>query len=69
MELKELALKILSNLKYESTLSGLTILLGLIGAKLAPEYIEHIATAVMAIVGALKLFLSDADAAAKDAEK
>jgi hypothetical protein len=60
---KALILKAISNLRYESTLSGLTLLVGLVGAKLAPEQLPAIATAVVAIVGLLKTFLSDADVA------
>lgn len=67
--MKDLILKILSNLKYESTLSGLVILLGVVGVVLKPELQEAIATAAMAVVGIIKVLLSDADAAAKDSEK
>ena len=67
--MKALLLKLLANLKYESTLSGLTILAGLVGAKLAPEHIDAIATAVVALVGVIKTFMSDADAAASEKKK
>lgn len=63
--MKELVLKALSNLRYESTLSGLTILLGLAGVTFAPELKEAIATAVVGLVGVIKLFLSDADVVEK----
>lgn len=59
--MKPLLLKLIANLKYESTLSGLTILAGLLGASLAPEKAQAIATATVALVGVLKLFLSDSD--------
>lgn len=67
--MKALILKALSNLKYESTLSGLAVLLGLVGAKLAPELQEAIATAVIGVVGVVKLLMSDADAAEADKKK
>lgn len=67
--MKELFLKLLSNLKYESTLSGLTLLAGVVGIALKPELIEAITTGVLAVVGIIKVLLSDADAAAKDAAK
>lgn len=63
--MKALLLKILANLKYESTLSGITILAGLVGATLAPEKAQAIATAAVAVVGVLKLLLSDSDVAPK----
>ena len=61
--MKALILKALANLKYESTLSGLTLLAGLAGMYIAPDQIAAIATVVMAVVGLLKTFMSDADAA------
>lgn len=67
--MKALFLKLLSNLKYESTLSGLTLLAGVIGVSLAPEMKEAIATIVVTVVGIIKTFMSDTDAAAKDAAK
>lgn len=67
--MKALLLKLLNSLRYESTLSGLTILAGLVGASIAPDLQEAIATAVVGVVGVLKLFLSDADAAAAEKKK
>ena len=67
--MKALILKAISNLKYESTLSGITLLAGVAGAHLAPDHLAAIATATFSVIGALKLLLSDADAAAKDAQK
>lgn len=67
--MKALILKALGNLKYESTLSGLTILLGLVGATVAPELKESIAVAVFAVVGVVKTLMSDADAAESDKKK
>jgi hypothetical protein len=67
--MKAIILKIIGNLKYESTLSGITILAGVVGASLAPELKEAIATATVSAVGVIKILLSDADAAAKDAKK
>lgn len=60
-KLKALLLKALQNLKYPSTLQGLTVLAGLVGAQLAPALLEAIATAVVAIVGVINLLMSDAD--------
>lgn len=59
--MKALILKAISNLRYESTLSGLTLLAGLVGVHLAPEQLPAIATFVVAALGLLKTFLSDAD--------
>lgn len=61
--MKALILKGISNLRYESTLSGLTLLAGLVGYKIAPELLPAIATFVVATVGLLKTFMSDADVA------
>ena len=60
-QLKALALKALKNLKYPSTLQGITILAGVVGVQLAPELLEAIATAVVALVGVINLLMSDAD--------
>lgn len=60
-KLKALLLKALQNLKYPSTLQGLTVLAGLVGVHLAPELLEAIATAVVALVGVINLLMSDAD--------
>jgi hypothetical protein len=64
--LKEIVLRALKNLKYASTLNGLTLLSGLVGYAVSPELLDAIATAVVAVLGVINLFMSDADAAAAE---
>ena len=63
--MKTLLAKLLNALRYPSTYKGLTTLLTLVGVHVAPEQADAIATAGIAVVGAIGLFLSDADVKAK----
>lgn len=53
--------KIAEYLKYPSTWKGLITILTLAGLKIAPDQAEAIATAGIALVGAVSTFFSDAD--------
>ncbi len=48
-------------LRYPSTYKGLVTLLTLAGVQLSPDQADGIATAGIALFGAISLFFSDAD--------
>ena len=53
--------KIIDLLRYPSTYQGLVILLGLVGVALNPEQTAAITAGGAALVGLLKVFLSDSN--------
>jgi hypothetical protein len=57
--------KVLDLLRYPSTTKGLVTLAGALGVAVKPEFAEALVAAVLAVVGALDLFLSDADVVTK----
>lgn len=63
--MKALIAKALNALRYPSTYKGLFTILGLIGVNVAPDHADTIANAAIGVVGAISLFLSDADVAEK----